>query len=388
VAEAPVESFSAVETPAPVAAVEAEPVVAAKTEVVVAREPQFVPIRSIDQPSRSQENFTHSHYEKFKADGMLGEFVMTKEGPVAQAKYFQTSTDTYHIQEYHPDGKPVSENDEPEAPKEKVPGPFVASRQHWDPTRSAPPQHGAPEADKLRIKSYENEWDKPRSSNYVAPAFAPPPKQHLWYDMPGASTQAGAPPAKTIFPWEAKPRQVTRVFNDVIPAAPEPQAEEPEVEEEEVYYDSEEGESSADPTEIIQAPVEPPLRTIFPWEQKPRTVTRVFAQDVSPQVRRAPAAAAPEYDVADEADEALVGTEDWKNFVSRENKWDTDPAIKDYVLGLRKRRSQASEPPVSPAVLAEVPPITPNPLPRVAPAADVETEAEQEPEWVRASPFP
>jgi glycogenin glucosyltransferase len=387
VAEAPVDSPSVVETPAPVAAVEAEPVVAAKTEVV-AREPQFVPIRSVDQPSRSEENFTHSHYEKFKADGKLGEFVMTKEGPVAQAKYFQTSTETYHIQEYYPDGKPVTEDIVLEVPKEKVPESFVTSVQHWDPSRFAPPQHGAPEADKLRIKPYENEWDKPRSSTYVAPAFAPPPKQHLWYDMPGASAQVSAPPAKTIFPWEAKPRHVTRVFNDVIPAAPETQAEEPEVEEEEVYYDSEEGESAADPTEIIPAPVEPPLRTIFPWEQKPRTVTRVFAQDVSPQVRHTQvAAAAPKYDVADEPDETLVGTEDWKNFVSRENKWDTDPAIKDYVLGLRKRRSQASEPPVSSAVLAEVPPITPNPLRQVAPAA-AETEAEKEPEWVSASPVP
>ncbi|KAA8905770.1 nucleotide-diphospho-sugar transferase [Sphaerosporella brunnea] len=299
---------------------------AANTEV--AREP---PIRSIDQPSRSQENFTHSHYEKFKADGKLGEFVMTKDGPVAQSKYFQTSTETYHIQEYYPDGKPISENiaaaEEKMAAAKQEPEQFVAGIQHWDPTKSAPPQHGAPEADKLRIVQYQNEWDKPSSAPFVAPTFAPPPKQHLWYEVPGASTQQDAP-AKTIFPWESKPRHVTRVFRDVIPPAPQPPVEEL-VEEEEVFYDSEEGESTTDPTE---------------------------------------------------ADETLVGAEEWKNFVSRENKWDTDPAIKDYVLGLRKRRSQASEPPVSPAVLAEVPPITPNPLRQAAPAV-VETETEQEPEW-------
>lgn len=375
-ASGPVVSDTAVDGEAPSKApVESSKNPAANTEV--AREP---PIRSIDQPSRSQENFTHSHYEKFKADGKLGEFVMTKDGPVAQSKYFQTSTETYHIQEYYPDGKPISENiaaaEEKMAAAKQEPEQFVAGIQHWDPTKSAPPQHGAPEADKLRIVQYQNEWDKPSSAPFVAPTFAPPPKQHLWYEVPGASTQQDAP-AKTIFPWESKPRHVTRVFRDVIPPGPQPPVEEL-VEEEEVFYDSEEGESTTDPTEVTPAHEEPPLRALFPWEQKPRTVTRVFAHDTTPQARSRPDAA-PKY-VAGEADETLVGAEEWKNFVSRENKWDTDPAIKDYVLGLRKRRSQASEPPVSPAVLAEVPPITPNPLRQAAPAV-VETETEQEPEW-------
>ena len=334
-------------------------------------EPKFVPIRSIDKPSRYLENFTtHHHYERFKSQGSLGDFVITKHGRVAQDEYFQTGANTYTIRKH---ARPPTHD------KTAGPGqPFHAPQSHWDPTKSAPPQDGAPEANKLTIQPYPNAWDsRVSTSPFVATTFAPPPRHHLWYDIPEATKPQEAP--KTVFPWEEKPRhRVTRVFMD------DPQS---------IHEDPFEGsqqewtppapEWSTQEPEHVAAAAEPPLKPLFPWEQKPRTVTRVFADDESTSSNHDSS----EHD-DDTASEVSTEGNEWRRFVSRENRWDTDPAIRDYVLGLRKRQHQAiGEAPPLLIARGEVPPITPAPLRRAAPtqAKAEQHEAPEEPEWVSAS---
>jgi len=136
---------------------------------------------------------------------------------------------------------------------------------------------------------------------------------------------------------------------------------------------------SAPEPEHAAAAAEPSLKPLFPWEQKPRTVTRVFADDESTSSN---------HDASEHDDDtaSVVSTEgnEWRRFVSRENRWDTDPAIRDYVLGLRKRQHQAiGEAPSFLIARREVPPITPAPLRRAAPtqAKAEQHEAPEEPEW-------
>ncbi|KAF8536925.1 hypothetical protein BDD12DRAFT_260268 [Trichophaea hybrida] len=389
-----------------------------RTQAPSDRDPKFVPIRSIDQPSRYHENFIPegtaeepvsptpqtssrhniieegnpppydsdseppTHHQQYATEGNIGEYVLTNEGPVPQAQYFQTGAGSYHVFQQ---GKTASP--QPEIAAEA--GTFSAPRQNWDPTKTAPPQHGAPEADQLHVQTYLNEWDRPDGSSglFVAPAIAPPPLHHLWYDIPQASPEPQeAPPSKLLFPWEAKPRQVARVFS--APTVSEPGTSNKE----------DNSSTREDPQSPVVGPVGfPPSRTqaaslkpVFPWEEKPRTVTRVFANDDSPQIQPEVQSEDTGYDenYGDDLPRSMVGSdegESWKRFTSRENKWDTDPAIRDYVLGLRRRKSLAPDDvPIVPGALDEIPPVTPAPIRRTAPAwvADEGGEEEEEiSEW-------
>lgn len=360
------------------------------TRAGAAPSPKFVPIRSINQPSRYLENFKQqltasppapaspvaeeaipppayeaaaaagTHHQQYVAEGQVGDFVLTKEGPIEQEKYFQTGAGSYTVKE--------------EWDEEDMSEPFFAPQQDWDPTKSAPPQHGAPEAAQLQVQKLENIWDKPATTAkpFVTPNFAPPPLHHLWYEIPQTVPEPReAPASKAIFPWETKPRQVSRVFAD--PAAPAVADE--KAKRADVPPPPPVGLATAARTET-----EAPLKQVFPWEAKPRTVTRVFAGDDGPQLQPE----SREESVDDDLPRSVSGSEDsFASFASRENKWDTDPAIRDYVLGLRRRKSQ------TPDDIAAIPgalDVTPVPVRRAPPAwvadegaADEETE----PEWVR-----
>jgi len=303
--------------------------------------------------------------------------VLTKAGPVPQAQYFQTGAGSYHV---HQHGKPHSPQQKPDSGTPT----FSAPQQNWDPTKTAPPQHGAPEADKLHVQTYLNEWDRPNGSSglFVAPAIAPPPLHHLWYDIPQTSPEPQeAPPSKLLFPWETKPRQVARVFTASTISEPG------------VSNKDDSSSTRDDPQSPVVGPIgfaparsqEAPLKPVFPWEEKPRTVTRVFASD-SPQIQPElqPEDTSQDESYGDDLPRSMIGSdegESWKRFTSRENKWDTDPAIRDYVLGLRRRKSQApSDVPVIPGALDEIPPVTPAPIRRAAPAWVADEGGEEEDE--------
>ncbi|CCX17447.1 Similar to Glycogenin-2; acc. no. O15488 [Pyronema omphalodes CBS 100304] len=181
-------------------------------------QPKFVPIRSIDQPSRYHENFAaaeqqriaaqqqqqeedqepapptyyeaqkQTHYEQYR-QGHVPEHVLTKEGLIAQDQYFQTGRGSYYV-ERNPSriAHPKTPSPQPTVPRRAV---FSAPTNNWDPTKSAPPQHGQPEAAKLHVQLYENAWDKPlplRSSAepMMAQNFAP-----LRYSIFGMISSSG-----------------------------------------------------------------------------------------------------------------------------------------------------------------------------------------------------
>jgi glycogenin glucosyltransferase len=283
----------------------------------------------------------NSHYQDYLYRGRIEDFVKSEDGFVPQEKYYQLGVDSSHIQEEWP------------APEE-IPQPTAAA--FWDPVNSAPPQYGAPEAGQLQIENYTNAWDSPNKAArpFVAPAFATVPEQHLWYDAPqSASKLQGAAPSKSIFPWEEKPRSVTRIF--------------PVASTEEFVIARTEHPSKDD---LLAAAVRPDVREhhayvaprpLFPWEMKPRTVTRVF-NDVIP-----------------------TGVNDHTDYQGDEyeNKWDTDPAIRDYVVGLNRRKSQ---PPVSaPVAPSTVKEELPAPVRRVASTWTTDEGAEENGQkWVWA----
>lgn len=309
-----------------------------------------------------------THHQQYVAEGQVGDFVLTKEGPVEQEKYFQTGLASYTVKQ--------------EWDEEDMSEPFFAPQQEWNPTKSAPPQHGAPEAAQLQVQKLENIWDKPTvaAQPFVAPNFAPPPLHHLWYEIPQTAPEPReAPSSKAIFPWETKHRQVSRVFTDPAPVAEEkatrvevpPPPPPPPV-----------GLATAARTET-----DAPLKQVFPWEAKPRTVTRVFAgEDAPPSQPQQPGAR--EESVDDDLPRSVASSDgdSWASFASRDNKWDTDPAIRDYVLDLRRRKSQAPDDLAAiPSALDEIPPVTPVPIRRTPPAwvADEAGEDDEtEPEWV------
>lgn len=319
------------------------------------RESKFVPIRSIAQPSipekqQPQSEPTHplqhigpapkaelppqriiigsgpttdgppTHYQHYVSEGRLEEFVLTRGGPVSQDRYFRTGAWTYYVQQCGPDGKPIVSEEV------QKPGKYFHA---WDPTKFAPPQNGAPEADRLYVQVYENEWDHQDGTPqpYAAPEFAPPSKLHLWYDLPQTPPAPGQVPAKkAIFPWEEKPRKVARVFHDSPPESNHPHEEEKDL----LLRDPVVSADCADAFNHQH------LKPVFPWEERPRKVTRVFAGEE----RSVPSQQYEEgyRHVEDEYQQEENGG--WDRFPTRENLWDTDPAIRDYVLGLRRHRSQ------------------------------------------------
>lgn len=259
-----------------------------------------------------------THYQHYISEGRLEEFVLTRGGPISQDRYFRTGAWTYYVQQCGPDGKPIISEGV------QKPGKLFHA---WDPTKFAPPQNGAPEADRLYVQVYENEWDQKDggSEPFIAPEFSPPSKLHLWYDIPPAGQ---APTSKPIFPWEEKPRRVSRVFHDST------------ADEADCTHEDEQDLLIRDP--VVSADNSDAfnhhhLKPVFPWETRPRTVTRVFAGEegsASDQPN--------EYDEqVEEYDEDVVEEGGkWGRFPTRENRWDTDPAIRDYVLGLRRHKSQ------------------------------------------------
>ncbi|KAI5793530.1 nucleotide-diphospho-sugar transferase [Pyronema domesticum] len=272
--------------------------------------------QSQQNPPQHQQYQQQTHYEQYR-QGHVPEHVLTKEGLIAQDQYFQTGRGSYYV-ERNPSriAHPKTPSPQPTVPRRAV---FSAPTNNWDPTKSAPPQHGQPEAAKLHVQLYENAWDKPlplRSSAepMMAQNFAPPPLQHLWYDLPQGEEK---PSANAIFPWENKPRQsrtVSRVFHDDPVAAPVP-----------VHQEEEEYEDRDD---------------------LPRSM--VDSRDSDSQ-------------------------DSWAGFQTRENKWDTDPAIRDYVLGLRKRKGGLPAdinivPGAGAGEESEVPPVTPAQVRRLQPS--------------------
>lgn len=343
---------------------------------------KFVPIRSIDQPSRFQkpapevaaslvyeEPLRLTHHEQWISKGMLENIVMTKEGPVSQEQFFQTGARTYYIQEYGPDGNIKFKGAASTRPEGR-PVTFAAPRQHWDPTRSAPPMHGAPEADNFNLRPFQNQWDNPKpSKNFVAPNFAAPPKQHIWYDIPKSEAQ------KPVFPWESKARHTTRVFQEDPESEIELWSAEVEVEQPKPAYramPSQQAKPQPQPramppaTQAMQAPstVGAPLKALFPWEEKPRTVTRVFAGEAyNPAIMYEPMYAGKETEEEEDEepeevyDDQPADADSWGWFSSRENKWDTDPAIRDYVLGLKRRKIVSADVPLGISEVVSSPPI-------------------------------
>lgn len=384
-------------------------------------QPKFVPIRSIDQPSRYHENFAaaeqqriaaqqqqqeedqepapptyyeaqkQTHYEQYR-QGHVPEHVLTKEGLIAQDQYFQTGRGSYYV-ERNPSriAHPKTPSPQPTVPRRAV---FSAPTNNWDPTKSAPPQHGQPEAAKLHVQLYENAWDKPlplRSSAepMMAQNFAPPPLQHLWYDLPQGEEK---PSANAIFPWENKPRQVSRVFHQ--PGQQQPQQQ--------VTVMHTMVEELSRPAPPMPSSVEASLKPVFPWEEKSRTVSRVFHDD--PVAAPVPVhQEEEEYEDRDDLPRSMVDSRDsdsqdsWAGFQTRENKWDTDPAIRDYVLGLRKRKGGLPAdinivPGAGAGEESEVPPVTPAQVRRLQPSwtqdengsdGNEEEEGQEVEEWVR-----
>lgn len=320
------------------------------------RESKFIPIRSIAQPSKPQEQLTQSesshplqsigpapkaelppqriiigsgpttdgpptHYQHYISEGRLEEFVLTRGGPVSQDRYFRTGAWTYYVQQCGPDGKPIV-SEEVQKPGKQF--------HVWDPTKFAPPQNGAPEADRLYVNVYENEWDHQDGSSqpYTAPEFAPPSKLHLWYDLPQVAPLPGQEPAKkAIFPWEEKPRRVSRVFHD----SPSSETDHLHEENDLLIRDPVVSADNADAFNHHH------LKPVFPWEERPRKVTRVFAGEEGsvPNQQYEEEYQQVEEDEYQQDESGVRG-----RFPMRENRWDTDPAIRDYVLGLRRHRSQ------------------------------------------------
>lgn len=267
-------------------------------EIPIHREPLFVPIRSIEAPSRFSENFlsrsnsgsasandTRSHFEQHKC-GTVPEFVKTVEGLIPQNQYFRTGANSYYIQEFTESGVPLpvdpelvmqltkkTINDivadiETQTGQYQV---FRAPQAVWDASRSAPQRGGAAEAPNLRIESYINQWDNP--------AVMTPTKNRPWYEVPAAPNP--------VFPWESQTRTVTRVFGD------EPHSELPAV--------------------IAHRQVE---------------------------------------ELEDHSEDESTVNESVDDYNDFENKWDTDPAIRDYVYTL-----EHTDPSVAKAV--EVPDAVP-----------------------------
>lgn len=255
-------------------------------EIPLDREPLFVPIRSIDAPSRFRENFkprsnsgsapstppnvdNRTHYEQ-NLHGNPPDPVMTPEGWVPQIQWFRTGINSYHIQEYTENGVPLPvdpelvrqlsgktiENIIDEIDSEAgIYRSFRAPQAEWDPTRSAPRIGGAPEAPNLRIESYPNEWDAPyKSMTHSRP----------WYEVPASQNP--------VFPWERQTRTVTRVFGD-------------------------------EPHPLLPAIVSARQRV--------------------------------EEEEEDHIEEDTAENQPIDDFDEFENKWDTDPAIRDYVYTLQ-----------------------------------------------------
>lgn len=104
------------------------------------------------------------------------------------------------------------------------------------------------------------------------------------------------------------------------------------------------------PAKRTRQPAPPMPAPIFPWEQRARTTTRVFAEDIPVD----------DYvsDVSSEEDETErnpsppplqeeVEEESWRTY-SMENQWDTDPTIRNYVSNLNRRNNPSSRPPPPP----------------------------------------
>lgn len=190
----------------------------------------------------------------------------------------------------------------------------------------APPVDSAPEANKFPRQFYQNEWDNPPPTRpaVTAPVVqAPPPAQKR----------------------RTESRQPTR--------AP---------------------------------PKEAPLKQIFPWENKPRTTTRVFDDDVQNQededeseesdeegTTEGSQAEERDDEGGEEAEEDPITVEEskaWKTYI-QENEWDAIPGIQDYVSDLKRRHTQGEGIPripgyFIPLISQERPslPVTPNPVRR------------------------
>lgn len=299
----------------------------------------FVPIRSINvqggpqsltppTPKFNEEPDNRTHYEQY-LDGDVPDFIMTPEGPVPEKKYFKTGLHTYIIQEYHSTGEPVTNPinyvvSQYAPPPSDLPSPngleaFYEEADSfypdatWDPTKSAPPPGSMGEASNLRLINYSNQWDNEPQNDTI---FVPP-------------VTSAAPHVKPIFPWEQKPRAVTRVFAGEAP--------EPIYESEHSETESEEDEETED--EVDDAPPPPPQ-----YQERP------FGR------------------------------------YQLENKWDNDPHIRNYVASFQKRTNLGpGTSRVAPVDGLPSLPVTPIPVQRMTFQAEPEgasPEENQEQPWV------
>lgn len=90
-----------------------------------------------------------------------------------------------------------------------------------DKARSAPPVDSKPEAPNFPQQTYEMSQDP---GLFVAPTTYPEPPKDLWYEVPKSPPKEE--PLKPIFPWELRPRRITRVFAEDLPP-PKPKAPSP-----------------------------------------------------------------------------------------------------------------------------------------------------------------
>lgn len=201
---------------------------------------KFVPVRSIVPSSKVQRTEVplvnaQPQPQQKPFYGAFPDSVMTPQGPVPQAKYFETGPQSFLVQEFTDSGAPISER-----LPHKYDGRMEGSQQgsvvysepahSWDPAKSAPPARSAPEARHLPFMNYMNEWDRQPEQRRIVSALPLP----LVFKERVRQVEVKAPEddMKPIFPWEKKPRRTSRVFADEIPDLDEEEA--PEEEEEAV----------------------------------------------------------------------------------------------------------------------------------------------------------
>ncbi|CUS06973.1 unnamed protein product [Tuber aestivum] len=258
--------------------------------------------------------------------GVFPDVVDTPQGPVDQAQFFQTGPATYQVSDVQTGTSVPRSSSPPRQQEQQAPPamPFSTPYYNWDPSRSAPPADSAPEANRFPRQFYPNEWDNPAPA-FKTPAPALPQGQKRWFENREKTPEPPQePPLRQIFPWENKPRTTTRVFADDPPV--DEHTEELEDDEEEEDEEEEEEE------EKVQEEQEPPITK----------------------------------------EEATA----WRTFV-QENEWDAIPGIQDYVSDLKRRGSHVvqsleASPRIPgyfvPLVSQERPslPVTPNPINRRA----------------------
>jgi len=207
------------------------------------------------QPPQSQHEQPAAHYEQPSVH---------YEPPAAH--YEQPPA---HHEQPPPPRQPSPPRHEP-PPRQPSPVPFVPTMATWDPSRSAPPSDAGPEAQTLKIATYESVWDKPYNPN--EPRWVPPPRSPL-----PKGYEYTPPPQPTSIP---EPAPVPEIHD----TSSESSIEEI-IERESSGYHTSDSESPEDKHEKPKAAVKERINPVFPWEMRGQRIvaTRVFPGDDPPK---------------------------------------------------------------------------------------------------------